>query len=44
MSGSRGEANFVWRCKSCKVCKLKHGVPVYVYLLIRSKEGVDCYN
>ena len=19
MSGSRGEANFVWRCKSCKV-------------------------
>lgn len=20
MSGSRGEANFVWRCKSCKVC------------------------
>jgi len=22
MSGSRGEANFVWRCKNCKVRKL----------------------
>ncbi len=20
VSGSKGEANFVWRCKSCKVC------------------------
>jgi hypothetical protein len=20
MSGSRGEANFVWKCKNCKVC------------------------
>lgn len=20
VSGSRGDANFVWRCKSCKVC------------------------
>lgn len=22
LSGSRGEANFVWRCKSCKVCRI----------------------
>ncbi len=21
MSGSRGEANFVWKCKNCKVCE-----------------------
>jgi hypothetical protein len=21
MSGSRGEANFVWKCQFCKVCK-----------------------
>ena len=27
MSGSRGEANFVWKCKSCKVCWL------FVYFL-----------
>jgi hypothetical protein len=20
MSGSRGEANFVWKCKNCKAC------------------------
>jgi len=26
MSGSRGEANFVWKCKSCKVC-LIHVAP-----------------
>lgn len=24
MSGSRGEANFVWRCKSCKVPTVPH--------------------
>ncbi|KAL8740096.1 MAG: hypothetical protein Q9190_007166 [Brigantiaea leucoxantha] len=23
MAGSRGQANFVWRCKSCKVCDRK---------------------
>jgi len=23
MTGSRGEANFVWRCKTCKVCSFR---------------------
>jgi hypothetical protein len=29
MSGSRGEANFVWKCKNCKVRTL---LGVFIYL------------
>lgn len=25
ISGSRGEANFVWKCKNCKVCEAMAG-------------------
>lgn len=33
-SGSRGESNFVWRCKNCKVC-VSGPPPVSPPLLVR---------
>ena len=33
MSGSRGEANFVWRCKSCKVPKYHNPLTIRNILL-----------
>jgi hypothetical protein len=37
MSGSRGEANFVWRCKSCKA--RKHRYMKYILLMFEQRES-----
>lgn len=39
MSGSRGEANFVWKCKSCKVCNLNSDLSQLPNLMLQQRES-----
>jgi len=44
MSGSRGEANFVWKCKNCKVCLYSHSSTEIGILIYTQTERTLCIH